>query len=482
MLSGRLRPDALDITGLVRIGLILAVLALAALLGRAATPRLALSIAAGMVLLGLLARPHWGLVALIPTALCLPFAIGTGTQTSLNAAVLLVAALLGVWLLDMLRRGEVRLAPSPVNLPALAFVVVALLAFAAGQLPWNPFASTASLAAQAGGLATFVLSVGALLLVANMATALRWLRALVWPFLALGALVVLGRLLPPLGALSGWLFAPGAQGCLFWLWLTALAGGLALFDRSLSMGLRVALFGLAVGVFGVGWFLGRGWASGWFPPLVVLGALLWLRSWRLGLLATLAGAIWVGFLRPDLPYDVAAMDQYSIDTRQVAWDILLRQVLPLNPVLGLGPSNYYHYTPLYPILGWYVKFNSHNQYVDILAQTGILGMGVFLWLMATLGRLGWSLRGRVGDGFACGYVHACLAGLAGTLVAGMLADWFIPFVYNIGLAGFRASVLGWLFLGGLVALEQMKGEFTAAHGESAEMIGGSPQSTRGAQR
>jgi len=39
----------------------------------------------------------------------------------------------------------------------------------------------------------------------------------------------------------------------------------------------------------------------------------------------------------------------------------------------------------------------------------------------------------------------------------MLADWVLPFVYNIGLAGFRASVLGWLFLGGLVTLEQMRG-------------------------
>jgi hypothetical protein len=30
----------------------------------------------------------------------------------------------------------------------------------------------------------------------------------------------------------------------------------------------------------------------------------------------------------------------------------------------------------------------------------------------------------------------------------------LPFVYNIGIAGFRASMLAWLFLGGLVALEQ----------------------------
>lgn len=41
------------------------------------------------------------------------------------------------------------------------------------------------------------------------------------------------------------------------------------------------------------------------------------------------------------------------------------------------------------------------------------------------------------------------------IVAGMLGDWVIPFVYNIGLGGFRASVLGWLFLGGLVALNNI---------------------------
>ncbi|MDW8072512.1 MAG: hypothetical protein RMK79_13715 [Anaerolineae bacterium] len=453
---------------LLRPALVLGVLALSAYLGRVASLRLAVLVAVGGAFLVLLARPHWGLLALVPTALCVPLAVGTGTQTSLNAAVLLVAALLGVWLLDMLRRRDVRLAPTPVNLPALAFALVALLAFAAGQLPWNPFASTASLAAQAGGLATFLLSVGTLLLVGNLTSELRQLRGMVWLFLGIGALAVLGRLLPPLGALSGWLLAPGAHGCLFWLWLTALAGGLALFDRTLSIGVRVALFGLAVAAPMSGWLHLRSWASGWFPPLIVLGVLIWLRAWRLGLLVSGLAAVYLIFLRPDLPADVVAADQYSIDTRQVAWDILLRQVLPLNPVLGLGPSNYYHYTPLYPILGWYVRFNSHNQYVDILAQTGILGMGTFLWLMAALARLGWRLRARVGEGFARGYVHAGLAGLAGTLVAGMLADWFIPFVYNIGLAGFRASILGWLFLGGLIALEQMQTGFTAASTESTE--------------
>jgi hypothetical protein len=31
----------------------------------------------------------------------------------------------------------------------------------------------------------------------------------------------------------------------------------------------------------------------------------------------------------------------------------------------------------------------------------------------------------------------------------------LPFVYNIGFTGFRASVLAWLFLGGLISLEHV---------------------------
>ena len=43
-------------------------------------------------------------------------------------------------------------------------------------------------------------------------------------------------------------------------------------------------------------------------------------------------------------------------------------------------------------------------------------------------------------------------------------DWILPFVYNIGFPGFQASVLVWLFLGGLVALDNMNPQ--AAEGES----------------
>jgi hypothetical protein len=147
-------------------------------------------------------------------------------------------------------------------------------------------------------------------------------------------------------------------------------------------------------------------------------------------------------------------DLYSWGTRIDAWFIVL-EIAKISPILGLGFANYYWYTPLFPIRGWYVNFNSHSQYVDLIAQTGLLGLACFFWFFWEVGRLGWQLRERVPEGFARAYVFGAMGGVAGTLVAAALVDWVLPFVYNLGMRGFRASVLGWIFLGGLVSLEQI---------------------------
>lgn len=80
---------------------------------------------------------------------------------------------------------------------------------------------------------------------------------------------------------------------------------------------------------------------------------------------------------------------------------------------------------------------------------------MFGWLIFELARLGWKLRSRALDGFSRGYAVAILGGLAGMLVSGFMGDWFLPFLYNIGIAGFRASLFAWLFLGGLISLEKI---------------------------
>ena len=79
----------------------------------------------------------------------------------------------------------------------------------------------------------------------------------------------------------------------------------------------------------------------------------------------------------------------------------------------------------------------------------------FVWIMAEIGNLGMRLRNTVQEGFAKAYVYSAVAGLIGMLTAAMLGDWVFPFVYNVGFTGFRSSLFGWLFLGGLVALENI---------------------------
>ena len=126
-----------------------------------------------------------------------------------------------------------------------------------------------------------------------------------------------------------------------------------------------------------------------------------------------------------------------------------------SPLFGLGFANYYWYTPLFPIRGWRVSFNSHSQYVDLFAQVGLLGLICFLWIFFEVGRLGLIIKDRVSDEFARSYVSGVLGGVVGTLVAAFLVDWVLPFTYNIGLSGFRASILPWIFFGGLISIEQI---------------------------
>lgn len=429
------------------------VLGLSALLGTRAS-LLLLGAATLVLFLPILNRqPELGLTALLIVSLCIPLTIGTGTQTSLNSSVLLAPVLLAIWIVSMLARRKFGVVPSSINLSLFLFVASATISFLAGNLPWNIFAERASLPAQAGGWAIFVLSAGTFLLVGNQIRDSKWLSILVGTFLLLGALVVLGRIFPLIGVISSKLIVAQAQGSLFWVWLAALSTGQALFNRDLG-NKRLAFIVLSFLTLGVGW-ANRDWASGWIPPLAAETVLVCLWRPRIVIPLIAVGTILIVTVYSGQVSSLAAADQYSIDTRFAASQIMLTQVLQANPIIGLGPANYYFYTPLFPIFGWYVRFNSHNQYLDILAETGIIGMVLFIWLMLKVGRLGWSLRERVKCEFERGYVFGCLGGLVGTLVAGMLGDWFLPFIYNIGLAGFRASILGWLFLGGLVALEQI---------------------------
>ena len=392
--------------------------------------------------------PELGILLTMLGGITVPITLAGG----LNVAMLGIAGLLGLWLVEMIIvRRKISVLSSRTIPPLLLFVVITFVAFLVGQLPWFFFASPAPISAQLGGVLVFVLCVAAFLLVAHRIKEIRWLKWLTYSFVALAGLHILGWVIPGVGPLTNPLYQNGTvNNAMFWVWLVSLASSQALINNKLSIGYRVALGGIALLTIFVSFFWNSGWKSGYLPIFAAVAAILCLRYWRLGL------AMIVGSYFPTwyLVTQAISSDTYSFDTRVDAFSIML-QVIKKNPILGVGPANYYWYVPLYRIRGYVSVFSSHNQYLDILAQTGILGFVCVLWFFGEVGWLGWRLCNQVPEGFAQAYVYGALGGLVGTIASGALADWFLPFVYNIGFNGFRASILPWLFLGGLVSLTQI---------------------------
>ena len=407
-----------------------------------------LMIASIGVMLFLLQMPALGLILTMLAGIMVPF---TG-PSGINVAVLGIAGLFSLWVIDMvvLKRKITLVSSRPIR-PLLLFVVVAILAFLVGQLPWFLYASPAPIGAQIGGLLIFLFCVAAFLLVAHQIRDVRWLQWMTFSYLALAGLHIAGWIIPGVGPLTNPLYQNGTvNNGMFWVWLVAIAFSQALINRKLHIGWRIVLIVLTLVTLFVGFFWNRGWKSGYLPTIVTVAAIVSLRYWRVGLAMFLTAYIPASYLVTQ----AVSSDEYSYGTRVDAFMIML-EISKKNPLLGLGPANYYWYVPLYRIRGYVSVFSSHNQYLDLLAQTGILGFACILWFAGEVGRLGWRLRDQVPVGFAQAYVYGALGGLVGTLAAGTLADWFLPFFYNIGFIGFRASVLPWLFLGGLVSLEQI---------------------------
>ncbi len=376
----------------------------------------------------------------------------------LIAMVILLLTVL--WIFDMVvRQREINLVNSPTMAPLILFTAVVVLAFIVGQLPWFSIAQV-PIDNQIGGVAIFIISFAAFILVAHQVRDIRWLKWMVYLFIGLaGPAVFIGmRVLPGWRTLNQLLLHPKTTGgSLFWLWLACMTFSQALFNKNLAMKWRGLLLAILVGYLYLALGRNRAWTSGWAPSFVGLFIILWVARPKWAMPLTMVGVASLILLFQPIYNSVFIGDnEYSAMTRLEAWRIV-GEIIKVNPILGLGPGNYYNYTLLFPILGFYVEFNSHNNYVDIVAQTGILGLACFIWFVVVTWQLGWRLRNQVPkDGFTQAFVYGALGGLAGSVAAGMFGDWVLPFVYNIGIFGLRSSIYAWFFLGGLVAIDQMR--------------------------
>ena len=404
-----------------------------------------------------LKRPPVGLLGLIMLSFLVPITIGTGTGTVVNMSVVGLALVVGAFLLEVLT-GEsqnVRLTVPSIYLSLSFFIAATLLAFLVGQLPWYPV-DPAPMTAQLAQLGVLVLLPCLIFMMDRYIVTEQWLRRLVWLFLGFGGVYIFLTFFPSVRAALSFVVVQSPNGPLFWVWMTCLAFGQAFFNSQLSGLWRVVLVGITAVSLYMGLVITPEWASGWLPALIGLTALVWAARPRLGAVATVFMLILGAIFASEVIDALLINEEYSAVTRVEAWKIIIGMVMERSPLLGFGPANYRFYTTEYPILGWNVQFNSHNQYVDLLAQTGLLGAAAFLWYSISTGALLWRLRGhQIFSGFLRALSYSLFGGLIGMVAAGMLADWLLPFVYNITLAGMRDAVPGWMFLGAALSLHRV---------------------------
>lgn len=398
------------------------------------------------VVLALVRQPGLGFILVLLGGMFVHF---TG-PSGLNAAMIIIALMMGLWVMDMfVVQRKFQFVRSRTMLPIIVFLVISILSFLIGQVPWFVFARQAPLDAQVGGFAVVIFSLGGLLLAAHLIKDIQWIKVIVWVFLGFSGIYMIGRAVR-LEAIHSLYHSGFTAQSMLWTWLVALAWSQFLFNSRMTRLVKWMLFALVALTLYVALVQGDFWKSGWVPPLVAMVVLFGLRYRKFVLYAApfiITGAFYV-------VTDLINTEDYSWGTRVDAWRIIL-EIGRVSPLLGMGFANYYWYTPLFPIRGWRVSFNSHSQFVDLIAEIGYIGLLAFLWMFWEFGRLAWNMTKQLPEGFARAYAYGVLAGLCATLIAAFLGDWVLPFVYNVGLAGFRASILPWIFVGGLISLEQI---------------------------
>ncbi len=423
----------------------------------------------GMVVFGIFALRSMqaALTLLIATSVLVNFTISTGTKSPINLTILFVAFLTCVWILRLIVvEKKVRLVPSKLNIPIFGFILVAVLAWIVGNVFLDRDVTLPSnvLQVQAGQFAMFALSAAALLLSANHELSVRTLKLWSLNIVFLGVIAVFCDVFAirpnPLPAVKGSMH--------MWPFVIVLAQ--LLFNPNLDKRTHILAWPI-LGLWAYWAFFTPvfGFKGGWAPAGLAMFLLLVLR-WRIpsvlfGSLATIA-LFATGVAHKIILGELSTGAGY----RPLVWQDVLNMT-SRDWLLGLGPVNYMYYwqslglesvtlqevisrhPTLAPYWTRYIVIPSHNLYVDILAQTGVIGLILFLLFVVLALYLAWRLGRRLRAGFLKAYVYAVLCGFAGMAIGSFLfADWLIPFVYNVTISGFRHSVYTWLLLGTLVPL------------------------------
>ncbi|MBI2104133.1 MAG: O-antigen ligase family protein [Candidatus Omnitrophica bacterium] len=178
----------------------------------------------------------------------------------------------------------------------------------------------------------------------------------------------------------------------------------------------------------------------------------WLRSWIPAAVGVAAAALQVATVPPAVAEWAAAMPtllhQFTEPERLMYWQAALRMV-QAHPLIGVGVNTFVKAYPSYRVAGDpYAALGpyAHNQYLQVAAELGLVGLAVFAGVLVRLGlALRRGLAARSGHPFEAAVAAGVGAGLVGYLILGGLES---SLFYG------RGSLIFWTLAGLLVAVER----------------------------
>jgi len=398
-------------------------------------------------------------IIILISASVIPFYVSTGTASVVVDSLLLVLMISGVWVLRSVAiERKIVVEKKIYNFPLFAYMIIVVISLVWGTLFRDPTVITWSsfFKVQLATMIVMIMLPATFLISANLIKDGWVLRTLMNLMVVIGAFGYIFEV--RYSNRFVWLFFDRTglnvsnQG-LFTMWVVVICVAIILFDKKRKLMPKLAMAAIAGLWINYRFIKNISWLTGWLPPIVALSMVLWMRSKKLFAVAVVIFLIFslinISFLQTALINEQSESGYTRLD----AWKTNL-MLTKDHFLFGTGPGGYaVYYMSYFPNQA----MATHNNYLDILSQTGIFGFSFFVIFFAIVLIEGFKLcrliKGR-GD-YLEALANAAFAGTVGCVVAMGLGDWMVPFPYTQGIGAFDYILYSWLFLGTIFAIKKM---------------------------
>lgn len=132
----------------------------------------------------------------------------------------------------------------------------------------------------------------------------------------------------------------------------------------------------------------------------------------------------------------------SINIRLKLWREAM-EIIEDFPLLGTGPNTYSIVAPEYKNESK-TGFYPHNSYLHMAAETGLLGIGAFLWIVLALFKTTFHKIKKIGNDFERTLLAGFLAGMAGFLAHSIV---------DTNLYALQLNMLMWMVMGLIISVQ-----------------------------